>query len=116
MPNHAVETYLKEMRRIRFSGAAQDEQSYYTPLSNLLDAVGSRLRPRVKCVLQLRDTGADHPDGGLFTEEQLEGEEDLDQLLDRDRNPARGALEVKPHAVNVDQVVTSTQVAKYWRQ
>ncbi len=62
----AVETYFKDLGRIRASGGATAETSRYTPLENLLNAVGGSLRPKVFCIGQLRDQGADHPDCGLF--------------------------------------------------
>ena len=40
----AVETYLADLRRVRASGGATGERSYYPPLTNLLNAVGVALR------------------------------------------------------------------------
>ncbi len=37
-----LETYLKEMRDNRGTGAATKETSYYTPLSNLFTEIGPR--------------------------------------------------------------------------
>ena len=42
----AVETYFEDLRRIRASGGATGERSAYTPLANLLTAVGAQLKPR----------------------------------------------------------------------
>ena len=61
-----VETYLADLRRIRESGGATAEVSSYTPLANLLNAIGGELRPKVYCLGQLRDQGAGHPDFGLY--------------------------------------------------
>ncbi|HEX7117482.1 MAG TPA: hypothetical protein VF212_01760 [Longimicrobiales bacterium] len=69
-----VETCLAEPHRIRATGAGTDETSYYGPLRALLNAVGETLRPRVHCVMQIRQQGAGLPDGGLFTEDQLPGD------------------------------------------
>ena len=41
------------MRRIRAAGGGTGELSYYSPLNNLLNAVGGSLRPKVYCVSQL---------------------------------------------------------------
>jgi len=41
-----LETYLKELRDIRATGAATEETSYYTPLANLLNEIGRGLSPR----------------------------------------------------------------------
>jgi hypothetical protein len=49
----AVETYLRDLRMIRSSGAATKETSYYEPLATLINTVGHELRPRVRAVLQL---------------------------------------------------------------
>ena len=62
-----VEDYLADLRRIRASGGATDERSYYPPLTNLLNAVGATLRPKVFCVGELAEQGAGHPDFGLYS-------------------------------------------------
>ena len=43
-PTTAVETYFEDLRRIRASGGATGERSAYTPLANLLTAVGAQLK------------------------------------------------------------------------
>ena len=43
----AVGAYLDDLRRIRASGGGTYERSYYPPLTNLLNAVGAGLRPKV---------------------------------------------------------------------
>lgn len=63
---HPLETYLRELTTIRSTGAAVAETSYYTPLANLLNTVGQTLKPRVRCIINLRNVGAGIPDGGLF--------------------------------------------------
>ena len=64
---HPLQTYLRDLHDIRSTGAAVKETSYYTPLANLLNAVGQSLKPRVRCVINLQNQGAGLPDGGLFT-------------------------------------------------
>ena len=54
----AVGAYLDDLRRIRASGGGTDERSYYPPLTNLLNAVGAGLRPKVFCVSELAQQGA----------------------------------------------------------
>ena len=61
---------LAHLRSIRATGGATGERSYYPPLSNLLDAVGSTLRPKVLCVSELAQQGAGHPDLGLHASHQ----------------------------------------------
>ena len=46
----AVEEYLTDLRRIRASGGATGERSYYPPLTNLLNAIGGMRKPKVFCV------------------------------------------------------------------
>ncbi|CAN5737390.1 hypothetical protein BH23GEM7_BH23GEM7_39330 [soil metagenome] len=108
---HPLESYLREIRDIRYSGAAVQETSYYGPLATLLNEVGRALRPRVQCFINLQNRGAGIPDGGFFTADQLprgaEGEALPGQL------PARGALEVKGTSADAWKVAESEQVAKY---
>ena len=61
---HPLETYLRELRDIHCTGAAVPETSYYGPLANLLNELGKGLKPKVRCLLQLANSGAGMPDGG----------------------------------------------------
>ena len=89
----AVEAYFTDLRLVRGSGGATDERSLYVPLANLLNAVGSALRPKVFCVQELADQGAGHPDFGLYTTQQVQkGKPKSGQ------KPERGVIEVKPVA------------------
>ncbi len=56
-----LETYLRELRDIRSTGAGVEEESYYHPLATLLSEVGKKLKPKVKCVLQLANRAAGKP-------------------------------------------------------
>ena len=106
-----VETYLHELARIRSSGAAVKETSYYSTLSNLLNEVGRQLKPRVTCIMPIADQGAGFPDGGLFTEEQLRKDQKeaiCGQL------PARGVIEVKGTGDDAWITAEGKQVSKYW--
>ena len=49
----AVEDYFDDLRKIKASGAGTAESSYYTPLNNLLNAMGGSLKPKVFCIGQL---------------------------------------------------------------
>ena len=60
---HPLEIYLEDIRAIRSSGAAVKETSYYPALANLLNEVGKSLKPKVRCIIHLQDTGAGLPDG-----------------------------------------------------
>ena len=65
-PAAAVEEYLAGLRQVRASGGATGEKSAYPALSNLFNAVGGSLKPKVFCVVELAEQGAGHPDVGLY--------------------------------------------------
>src|SRR5882724_1680091 len=109
----ALETYLAALRDIRSSGEAVDETSYYPALSNFLDEVGKTLKPKVRCILQLKNRGAGSPDGGLFTEDQLKKRSKHD-APDLPQMPARGVIEIKPTKDDAWVVADSEQVSRYW--
>ncbi len=69
---NAFESYLAELRDIRASGGAVPETSGYGALATLLNEIGHHLKPRVRCFINLSDTGAGIPDGGLFMASQLQ--------------------------------------------
>ena len=107
----AVEEYLAELRRIRATGGGTGELSYYPPLSNLLNAVGGSLRPKVHCVSQLAQQGAGHPDFGLYTARQVsKGQPKRGQL------PEGGVVEVKPASDDAWLTADSGQVSRYWER
>jgi len=110
----AVEAYLKEMHDIRSTGGAVDETSYYGPLCNLLNEVGKTLKPKVKCVSQLRNTGAGNPDFGLYTANQFRKSKDAEPLPGQP--PERGVIEAKPVADDSLKTAGSKQVSKYWKR
>ena len=87
----AIAAYIDDLRRIRASGGATGERSYHPAVTNLLNAVGSALRPQVFCVGELAEQGAGHPDFGLYTRRQVQrGTHRPGQV------PERGVVEVKP--------------------
>ncbi len=105
----AVDAYLADLRRVRASGGATGERSYYPALEGLFRAVGATLKPKVFCVQELADQGAGHPDFALYTARQVQrGRPRLGQV------PERGVVEVK--GVGDDAWVTarSDQVSRYW--
>ncbi len=108
-----VETYLSELRDIHATQAGSPEVSYYPALANLFNAVGKTLRPKVFCVMNLKDQGADNPDGGLFTADQFG--RSTDTKLAGGLPPARGAIEAKAAKREVKAIAASEQVAKYVR-
>ena len=106
-----VETYIRDLRDIHGSGAGVPETSYYPALSALFNELGKKLKPKVRCILQLADQGAGLPDGGLFTQEQFQRAGD--QVPRAGQVPSRGAIEVKSPADEVEAIARSPQVAKY---
>jgi REP element-mobilizing transposase RayT len=109
-----LETYLRELHDIRSTGAGVKEESYYHPLAALLNEVGRKLKPKVKCVLQLANRGAGKPDGGLFTADQFEHLADAEPLPGQ--LPARGAIEVKPTKDDAWVTAEAKQVTGYWNR
>jgi len=111
---HPVETYLSHLARIHSTGAAVAETSYYGALEGLLNEVGGKLKPNVRCVPQLKDTGAGSPDFGLYTANQLQRAKDekpLPRVL-----PERGVIEVKGWGDDSFLSAKSSQVTKYWQK
>ncbi|MDA8064547.1 MAG: N-6 DNA methylase [Thermaerobacter sp.] len=106
-----LETYLRQLWEVRATGAGLPEPSHYPALANLLNGVGEKLRPKVRCVLQLKNRGAGVPDGGFFTPDQLRRGSETSPLLGQ--VPSRGVVEVKKTGEDVRKVVGSTQVAGY---
>jgi len=110
---NALEHYLSELHEIRSSQEGTDETSYYTSLNNLLDEIGKELKPKVRCILTLKNRGAGHPDGGLFTPDQFQ--KDLDNPIPGQK-PSRGAIEVKSTGDDAWVTADSEQVTKYWTE
>ena len=105
----AVEHYLTDLRKIRASGGGTGERSYYPPLTNLLNAVGSTLKPKVFCISELAQQGAGHPDIGLYAAKQVQkGKPRQGQI------PECGVLEVKSADDDALLTTASDQVSKYW--
>ncbi len=110
---HPLEAYLRDLREIRSTGAAVKETSYYPPLANLLNAIGQQLKPRVRCVINLKNQGAGLPDGGLFTPDQFQkGAEDPHD----GQPPARGAIECKGTRDDAWVTAAGEQVTHYWNK
>ena len=107
----SIATYLRDLRDIRGSGSAVKETSYYPALTNLLNTIGNDLRPRVRCILTLKNRGAGIPDGGLFTADQIAKHAPSDAFPAQ--LPARGVLEVKGTGDDVVVIAKSPQVQKY---
>ncbi len=112
MNMNPLETYLTNLAEIRSSGATVKETSAYGPLANLLNAIGDTLKPKVRCLIQLKNSGAGMPDGGFFTPDQLKNKDEDAPLLGHPQ-PARGVIEVKSTKEEIDDIVKSKQVKDY---
>ena len=105
----AVETYFEDLRRIRASGGATGERSAYTPLANLLTAVGAQLKPKVFGVVELAQQGAGHPDLGLYSAKQVQRGQPREGQI-----PEHGVVEVKPVEDDAWLTADGDQVSRYW--
>src|SRR6266516_4402928 len=103
-----VEAYIRELLDINRSGQAVKETSYYGTLANLFNEIGKTLKPRVRCIINIKNRGAGIPDGGLFTHDQLQKVSDAERFISL--IPARGVIEIKGTGEDVWRVATSEQV------
>ncbi len=108
---HPLETYLKELRDIRSTGAAVAETSYYPALSNLFNEIGKGLKPKVRCVMNIANQGAGLPDVGLFTRHQFQKASDAKPK--QGQLPERGVVEAKPPTEDVHKIARTKQVRGY---
>ncbi|HUX67472.1 MAG TPA: type ISP restriction/modification enzyme [Terriglobales bacterium] len=106
----AIADYLRRVAEIKASGAGVDELSFYPALEKLLETIGGNLRPKVRCIISLKNRGAGQPDGGLFTADQLRHNQPPPG-----QKPARGAIEIKPPAGELSDFGGTDQVEKYAR-
>ena len=106
-----VEAYFTDLGRVHRSGGATGERSNYGPLANLLNAIGTTLKPKVFCVGELADQGAGHPDFGLYAAKQVQKGRPREGQL-----PERGVVEVKPAADDAWLTAQGTQVSRYWNR
>lgn len=106
-----LEAFLSAARSVHSTSGGTKETSYYTAINNLIDGVGARIKPNVRCVMQLKNLGAGNPDGGFFTADQIQRDSGKAKDLGK---PARGVIEVKAPSEPVDDIATTAQIAKYW--
>lgn len=111
---HAVEAYLSGLSKIHSTGGATKETAYYGVLENLLNEVGNKIKPKVRAVAQLANTGAGQPDFGLYTASQFQSTKDTDPLPGQ--LPERGVVEVKPWSDDSFLTAKKDQVSKYWKK
>ena len=108
-PEQKTRRYLRQMRDIRPS--ATDERTFYTALSELLNAVGGELKPKVTAKLLPSGSKEGEPDLGLYSAEQNKRGKKSPKLPPE--KPARGVVEVKGLAADMGKLLHSKQVGKY---
>lgn len=106
-----VEQYLSRVGDIHATGAGTAETSYYGALETLFNELGQKLKPKVRSIIQLSNSGAGVPDGGLFTKDQFQRAADLEPRPGQ--IPSRGAIEVKGPGDEIAALIKTEQVAKY---
>ncbi|MDE2832938.1 MAG: N-6 DNA methylase [Bacteroidota bacterium] len=99
-----TQTYLAEISKIYRTGVSTEELSYYGPLRDLFNAIGSTLSPAVSCVEQPR--GVNRPDFLLYAE----GDSKDGDAAAR----GRGMVEVKGWKHGINELIKSPQVVTYW--
>ena len=107
----AVESYFADLRRVSASGGATGERSNYGPLANLLNTVGTTLKPKVFCVGELADQGAGHPDFGLYSAKQVQKGRPREGQI-----PECGVVEVKSAGDDAWLTAEGDQVSRYWNR
>ena len=107
----AVEAYFVDLRRVRASGGGTGERSSYAPFANLLNAVGTTLKPKVFCVGELADQGAGHPDFGLYGAKQVQRGRPREG-----QTPEHGVVEVKSAGDDAWLTAAGDQVSRYWNR
>jgi hypothetical protein len=106
--------YFRNLHEIHSSQAAVKETSYYGTLETLLNEIGKTLKPRVRCIINLRNQGAGLPDGGLFNVDQFQKNQELEPFTAI--FPERGAIEIKGTKEDIKKIAASEQVQKYWQK
>lgn len=110
--------FLAACDKVRQTGSAVPETSYYPALDTFFSSVGQALSPPVYSVTHVSGVGGPGstntgiPDLGLFCNVD-EGQKLNENLVRGERLPERGVVEVKPPSVNLDKTVASAQVRKY---
>ena len=85
-----AESYFRSLYYLSTAGAAAAKPSYYPALANLLNDLGRGLKPRVRCLLNLKELGPGLPDGGLvmchpgFVDAELKAIDSLTDLREQE--------------------------------
>jgi hypothetical protein len=119
MSANPIETYLTNLAETRGTRANVAETSFYPALEQLLTEIGKTLNPRVRCVIHISGHGSGIPDGGLFTVDQFRRTSRDPAAAENPflvQNPSRGVIEAKPPCDDLDAIVGSEQVERYWKR
>ena len=108
---HPVEAYLTHLHASL--GAGTPETSGYPALSNLLNAIGDTLKPKITAVIHPANNGAGIPDGGLFFSKELKKHGHEANTLFGKLKPERGVIKVKPLDKDLSAFESSAQVRTY---
>lgn len=106
-----LEKFLHDTNEIHSSRAAVDETPYYGSLETLFNEIGKTLKPRVRCIIHIKNQGAGLPDGGLFTAEQFDKKSG--QQPKEGQPPSRGAIEVKAPSEDAIRTALGEQAKRY---
>ena len=106
-----LEKFLHDVHEIHSSRAAVDETPYYGSLETLFNEIGKTLKPRVRCIIHIKNKGAGLPDGGLFTAEQFDKKSGHDPK--EGQPPSRGAIEVKAPSEDAIRMALGEQAKRY---
>jgi hypothetical protein len=107
--NTALSQFHSEMCRIRGTGHAKDEVSFYPALEATLNSVGKGLNPSVVAIQHPKGKKGDHPDLGLFEV----GHAKTAVNWVESPVPSRGVVEVKPLSYDIEVLQASAQVRDY---
>jgi hypothetical protein len=108
--SNPIQSFFTDIRDTHVSGVGVKETSYYPYLANLLNALGKKLKPRVRCIIHPHNIGAGLPDGALITANQKSA---ADDPLAQGLIPERGVIEIKDPGSDAPAIAQSEQVAKY---
>lgn len=86
--------------------------TYYTALTNLLNAVGETLDPPVVFIAHPAGANDTRPDGGFYGASELVTAEDVETILTT-RRPSHGVAEVKGVDEDTDVTLRSRQIRSY---
>ena len=119
-PTTAVAAYFAELRRIQASGGATGERSAYGALTDLLNAVGDTLRPKVFCVPNSPTRAPAIPTSDSTPRARLNAApvnaNPSSNAKRRGQLPERGVVEVKPAADDAWLTADGEQVSRYWQR